>query len=200
MQADYWSREKINMLFRKKQTRLFEDYHKQIVPKLASEFNLNNKMAVIKLVKVVVNLGIGDAKESKEEQEKISSELARITGQKPSVRPARIAVAGFGVRKGQPVGIAVTLRGRRMYGFLQKLFCVVLPRIRDFRGVSRNAVDALGNYTLGIGDSSVFPEIDITRAGKVRGMGITIVTTNHDKTQSLRLLEELGMPFEKNLS
>lgn len=176
---------------------LFEDYQKQIVPKLAGEFGLKNTMAVPRLVKVVCNMGIGDAKESKEEQEKMAAELATITGQKPSLRPARAAVAGFGVRKGQPVGLAVTLRGKRMYEFLQKLFRIVLPRIRDFRGVSRSAVDSLGNYNLGITDLSVFPEIDITRLGKSVGLGITIVTTTRDKQQSLRLLEELGMPFEK---
>ena len=176
---------------------MFEDYQKQIVSKLANEFNLKNKMAVPKVAKVVINMGIGSSKDSKEEQEKMAAQLATITGQKPSVRPARAAVAGFGVREGQVVGIAVTLRGRRMYEFLQKLFRIVLPRIRDFRGVEKNAFDSLGNYSLGIADTSVFPEIDITRLGKSVGLGITIVTTTADRQQALRLLEELGMPFEK---
>lgn len=192
MQEDYWSRarkERVNMLS--------EDYQKQIVPELLDEFKLENKMAVPRVTKAVVNMGIGDAKESKEDQEKMVAELARITGQRPSLRPARAAVAGFGVRKGQPVGLAVTLRGKRMYEFLQKLFRIVLPRIRDFRGVPRSGFDSLGNYNLGIADLSVFPEIDITRLGKSVGLGITIVTTTADRKQSLRLLEELGMPFEK---
>lgn len=176
---------------------MFEDYQKQIVPKIVNEFNLKNKMAVPKVAKVVINMGIGSSKDSKEEQEKMAAQLATVTGQKPSLRSARAAVAGFGVRKGQVVGIAVTLRGKRMYEFLQKLFRIVLPRIRDFRGVERNAFDSLGNYSLGIADMSVFPEIDITRLGKSVGLGITIVTTTADRQQALRLLEELGMPFEK---
>lgn len=177
-------------------TALLEDYQKTVVPKLAHEFGLENLMAVPKVQKVVVNMGIGDVKESEEEQERVKAELASITGQKPAIRIARKSIAGFGVRKGQPVGLMVSLRGRRMYDFLGKLFAIVLPRIRDFRGLPKR-FDKQGNYTIGIGEHTVFPEIDLGKVGRVRGFEITIVTSTKDPEKSVRLLEELGMPFEK---
>ncbi|MBI2007166.1 MAG: 50S ribosomal protein L5 [Candidatus Blackburnbacteria bacterium] len=175
-----------------------ENYQTKIAAKLKEEFSLDNAMAVPRVLKVVINTGIGDAKDSKEEQEKVLRDLASITGQKPAVRKAKKSISGFATRRGQPVGIAATLRGKRMHGFLEKLFRIVLPRLRDFKGVSKKAFDTSGNYTLGIAEHTVFPEIDIAKVGKVRGLEITIVTSTHDKERSMRLLEELGMPFEKN--
>ena len=177
---------------------LAENYKKNVVPKLLSEFGIKNVMAVPKFRKVVINMGIGLAKESRDEQEKIVEELGRIAGQKPSIRQAKKSIAGFGTRQGQPVGVAVTLRGKKMNAFLQKLFNIVLPRLRDFRGVSRKSFDGSGNYTLGILEHTVFPEIDLGKVSKVRGFEITIVINSHDKEKSLRLLEEMGMPFMKD--
>lgn len=176
---------------------LGQTYKEEIVPKLVSEFGLPNNMAAPKVEKVVVNMGIGETKENKEEREKIAEELAAITGQKPALRPARISIAGFGVRQGQPVGLKVTLRGSKMYAFLDKLFNVVLPRLRDFRGVPRKSFDSQGNYTLGISEHTVFPEIDLGKVGRSRGLEVTIVTDTTDRRQAERLLEELGVPFEK---
>lgn len=173
------------------------DYSEKVVPKLIREFGLKSSMAAPKVEKVVINMGIGDAKESKEEQGRATAELAKIAGQKPSLRQARKDVAGFGIRRGQTVGIAVTLRGVRMYDFLQKLFNIVFPRIRDFRGVLAKSFDHSGNYTLGIAEHTVFPEIDLGKVGKSRGLEITIVTNTRDSQKARRLLEELGMPFEK---
>ena len=175
----------------------FEDYKERIVPKLVKELGLKNIFSVPRLQKVVVNMGIGDAKDSREEQEKAAAELGQITGQKPSVRKAKRAVAGFNIREGQTVGLATTLRGVRMYIFLQKVFNIVLPRLRDFRGLSKKSFDGVGNYTLGIEEHTVFPEIDLGKIGKTRGLEITIVVNTQDKKKSMRLLEEMGMPFEK---
>lgn len=176
---------------------LYEQYKQDVVSSLSTEFGLKNVMSVPKLKKVVVNVGIGTAKENKEEQETILNEIAKITGQKSSLRRASKAIAGFSIRRGQPVGIKVTLRGKRMYDFLEKFFKIVLPRIRDFRGLSRNGFDISGNYTLGISEITVFPEIDLGKINKVHGLEITIVTNTRDKEKSMRLLEKLGMPFEK---
>lgn len=176
---------------------LFEDYKTRIAPNLKKEFRLQSTEAVPKLVKVTVNTGIGDAKDNKEEQEKILRDLALITGQKPSLRLAQRSISGFGTRKGQVVGALVTLRGERMYDFLQKLFNVVLPRLRDFRGLSPKALDKSANYTLGLSEHTVFPEVDLAKVGRVRGLEITIVTNTKDREKAIRLFEELGMPFEK---
>ena len=147
--------------------------------------------------KVIVNMGIGEHMKNKERREQLIGDLAAITGQKPSVRDAKVSVASFGLRRGQPVGLKVTLRGRRMYDFLEKLFSVVLPRIRDFRGVSLKSFDKHGNYTLGIAEHVVFPEIDLAK-GQPHGLEITIVTDTDEKDLSLALLTKLGMPFEKH--
>ncbi len=176
---------------------LVQTYQDTIAPKLIQEFNLKSSMAVPKIKKVVINMGIGQAKDSRDEQEKIVAEMSQIAGQKPNIRHARLAIAGFGIRKGQPVGVAVTLRRQKMYDFLQKLFNIVLPRLRDFRGVSRSSFDVMGNYTLGIAEHTVFPEIDLGRINKVRSLEVTIVTSTTDKLKATRLLEELGMPFVK---
>ncbi|MBI4032942.1 MAG: 50S ribosomal protein L5 [Candidatus Blackburnbacteria bacterium] len=178
-------------------TNLSSAYQKKIVPKLAQELGLKSPMAAPKVIKVVINMGIGNILDSKEEQERVSGDLARITGQKPSLRPARRSVASFGIRRGQHVGLSATLRGRRMYDFLEKLFNIVLPRLRDFKGLPKKSFDHSGNYTLGIAEHTVFPEIDLGKVGKVRGLEITIVTNTRNKEHAARLLEELGMPLEK---
>lgn len=167
------------------------------MPKLKEEFGLENSLAVPKVAKVVINMGIGASRDSEEEQQKILEELALIAGQKPNLRQARKSIAGFGIRRGQVVGVAVTLRGRRMYDFLQKLFNIVLPRLRDFRGVSKKSFDVNGNYTLGMTEHTVFPEIDLGKVNKVRSLEVTIVTNTRDRGKAERLLEEMGMPFEK---
>lgn len=178
-------------------SNLMQTYNENIGRKLTQEFGLGNRMAAPKVVKVVLNMGIGDIRDNKEEQEKAVSELAQIAGQRPNLRQARQAIASFGIRKGQTVGIAVTLRGRRMYDFLEKLFNIVLPRLRDFRGVSKNSFDTSGNYTLGLTEHTVFPEIDLGKVNKVRGLEVVIITNTRDSEKSKSLLEEMGMPFEK---
>lgn len=177
-------------------SRLKEKYEKEVQDKLASEFSIKNKMALPKITKVVVNTGIGDVIKNKEALKQAKEDLAKITGQAPSVREAKHAVASFSLRAGMPVGLKVTLRGRRMYDFLDRLFSVVLPRLRDFRGLSLKSFDQGGNYTLGIEEHTVFPEIDLTKSG-TRGLEVTIVTNTKDKKKAKRLLELMGMPFEK---
>lgn len=177
--------------------RLREKYIEEVVPTLSKEFGIENKMAVPKITKVVVNLGVGNVARNKETLEALISDLARITGQDPQIRQAKKSVASFGIRKGMPVGIRVTLRGERMYAFLDRLFSIVLPRLRDFRGVPKNGFDNYGNYTLGLTEHTVFPEIDIGKS-QAHGLEVTIVTNTKERKQSRRLLELLGMPFEKN--
>ncbi len=177
-------------------SRLKEKYEKEVIKQLATEFGIKNKLGVPKISKVVVNSGVGDATKSKELLAQSKEDLAKITGQAPSVRGARRAVASFSIRHKMPIGLKVTLRGLRMYGFLDRLFSIVLPRLRDFRGVPLKGFDEQGNYTLGIRERTVFPEIDLTKSG-IKGLEVTIVTNTHDKKKSKRLLELLGMPFEK---
>jgi large subunit ribosomal protein L5 len=179
-----------------KEARLKEKYQKEVVKKLIEEFDIKNIMQVPRIGKVVVNSGVGDAQKNKEGFERLKNDIAMITGQSPSVRKARVSVASFGLRQGSPVGLKVTLRGSKMYDFLDKLFSVVLPRLRDFRGVRRNSFDKSGNYTIGIVEHNIFPEIDITKLS-LRGLEITIVIKSDSLPQSFRLLELLGMPFEK---
>jgi large subunit ribosomal protein L5 len=176
---------------------LKEKYLKEIVPQLAKEMGLKNRLAVPKVEKVVVNMGIGEGSRDKGVIEPASQDLAVITGQKPKVARARKAEAGFKLRAGAPIGLVVTLRGKRMYDFLEKLFKIVLPRLRDFQGVSAKSFDGRGNYNLGIGEQTVFPEIDYAKVDKTRGLEITIVTGAADDQKAKRLLELLGMPFEK---
>lgn len=177
-------------------SRLREKYQKEVVAKLMEEFAIKNIMQAPRVEKIVVNSGVGDTIKNKEAMEKIKNDMALITGQLPSVRKARVSVASFSLRKGSPVGLKVTLRGDKMYSFLDKLCSVVLPRLRDFRGIKNSAFDKFGNYTLGIVDHSVFPEVDITKVTP-RGMEITIVVKSDSPKQAFRLLELLGMPFEK---
>ena len=177
-------------------SRLKEKYKKDIVPKLAKEFEIKNNLSVPKITKVVVNVGVGAISKNKESLKQAKEDLGKITGQAPTLREAKKAVASFGIRWGAPVGFKVTLRGTRMYDFLDRLFSIVLPRLRDFRGAPLTSFDKQGNYTLGIEEQGVFPEVDIAKSGS-RGLEVTIVTNTDNKKKSKRLLEELGMPFAK---
>jgi large subunit ribosomal protein L5 len=178
-------------------SRLFEKYQKEVAPKLKEEFAIENKMAIPKIEKVVVNMGVGEMIKNKELGPALSKDLAAITGQKPSTRLAKVSIATFGLRRGMPVGLTVTLRGVRMYDFLDKLFSIVLPRLRDFRGVSNKSFDASGNYTLGLTEHTVFPEVDVTKVSTPRGLEISIVTNAKEKEKAKRLLALMGMPFAK---
>jgi large subunit ribosomal protein L5 len=177
-------------------SRLKKKYEKEVIDELSKEFTIDNKMAVPKIIKVVVNVGIGAAVKNKQLLAQVKKDLAAITGQLPQVRKAKLSVASFSIREGMPVGLKVTLRGDRMFSFLDKLFSVVLPRLRDFRGLSKKSFDGNGNYTIGIEDYSVFPEMDATST-QSRGLEVSIVTSTNDKSQAKKLLELLGMPFEK---
>jgi large subunit ribosomal protein L5 len=176
--------------------RLKEKYEKEVVEKLGTELSIKNRMAIPKILKVVVNMGIGDSLKNKEALEQHKKDLMAITGQMPSARRAHISVASFSIRRGMVVGLKVTLRGERMYSFLDKLFSIVLPRLRDFRGVSRKGFDGMGNYTLGVEEHVVFPEIDVTKTAP-HGFEITIVTNSKSAEASNKLLSLMGMPFEK---
>ncbi len=176
---------------------LFETYNKEVKGQLIKEFDIKNVMATPKLTKIVVNIGTGEAIKSKDVSTKIMNDLMTITGQKPKITKARISIAGFNIRSGMNVGMVATLRGKRMYDFYEKLVKIVLPRLRDFRGVPLKSFDKAGNYTLGIIEHTVFPEVDLAKVDKARGMEVTIVTSGKDREQSKRLLELLGMPFEK---
>ncbi len=176
-------------------SRLRERYLKEVVPALRQEFGYRNVMAVPKIEKIVVNMGLGEATENIKAIDAGADELARITGQKPVVRRARKSIAQFKVRKGMPIGVMVTLRGERMYEFLDRLITIALPRVRDFRGVSPRGFDGRGNYTLGLRDQLIFPEVDYLKADKTRGMNVTVVTTARRDEEARRLLQLLGMPF-----
>ncbi len=175
--------------------RLRERYEKETVPALMSDFNYVNIMEVPRLSKVVINIGMGEAIQNAKALESAQTDLATITGQRPVIRRAKKSVAAFKLREGMPVGLMVTLRGRRMYEFLDKLINAVLPRIRDFRGIPRNAFDGRGNYSLGMKDQLTFPEIEYGKIDKARGLQITIVTSARTDEEGRRLLELLGMPF-----
>jgi large subunit ribosomal protein L5 len=180
--------------------RLKERYNKEIKTALAKEFDIKNQMSLPKLVKVVVNMGVGEAAKSKQAMEALQKDMAVVTGQAPSVRNAKVSIASFSLRAGMPVGLSVTLRGERMYSFLDRLFSIVLPRLRDFRGVADASFDSQGNYTLGLAEHTVFPEIDPGKSAQPHGMEITIVTNTADMLKSKKLLEMLGMPFEKEIT
>jgi len=175
--------------------RLRERYVKEIVPALMQEFHYSNVMQAPALHKVVINIGMGEAVQNAKAMDNAVRDLADITGQRPVVTRAKRSVAAFKLRQGMPIGAMVTLRGRRMYDFLDKLMNVALPRLRDFQGVSADSFDGRGNYTLGIKEQLVFPEIDYDKIDKVRGMEITIVTTARTDEEGRRLLRLLGMPF-----
>lgn len=176
--------------------RLREKYEKEVAPVLSGEFDIKNKLAIPRIEKIVVNMGLGEMIKTKELKDIAAKDLAAITGQTPSVRAAKVSIAAFGLRAGMPVGLSVTLRGGRMYDFLDRLISITLPRFRDFRGVPLKSFDKVGNYTLGIAETTVFPEIDLGK-GSPRGLEITIVTNSKSREKSKRLLELMGMPFEK---
>jgi large subunit ribosomal protein L5 len=179
-------------------SRLRERYEKEVVPALTKEFGYKNVMAVPKIEKVVVNMGLGESTSNAKIIEVGSAELASITGQKPVVRRAKKSIAAFKVRKGQPVGTSVTLRGERMYEFLDRLMAIALPRVRDFRGVSPRGFDGRGNFTLGLKDQLLFPEIDYLKVDKSRGMNVSVVTTARTDQEARKLLQLIGMPFRQN--
>lgn len=178
-------------------TRLREIYLKEVMPALQQRFNYKNIMEIPKLEKIVINVGMGDAKDNPKVVQAVSDELAAITGQKPLITKAKKSIAAFKVRANMPIGAKVTLRGDRMYEFADKLFNVALPRVRDFRGVSPKSFDGRGNYTLGIKEQLIFPEIDYDKIDKIRGMDIVFVTTAQSDEEAKGLLELLGMPFRE---
>ncbi len=177
--------------------RLYEFYKQECVPRMMKEFRYKSVMQVPRLEKIVINMGLGEAIQNIKLLDSASAELAAITGQKPVVTRARRSIAAFKLREGMPIGCMVTLRRNRMYYFLDKLVNVVLPRVRDFRGVSDRSFDGRGNYTLGIKEQIIFPEIDYDKVDKIKGMNITIVTTASTDEEAKFLLTLLGMPFRK---
>ncbi|HZR58241.1 MAG TPA: 50S ribosomal protein L5 [Terriglobales bacterium] len=170
-------------------------FHKEIAPAMMKELELKNPMAVPHLHKIVVNMGVGDATQNAKIMDPAVNELGQITGQKPVVTRAKKSIAAFKVREGMPIGAMVTLRGDRMYEFLDRLMSIVLPRVRDFKGVSTKSFDGRGNYTIGLRDQLIFPEIDYSRVDKQKGMNVTIVTTAKSDDQAHSLLKHMGMPF-----
>jgi len=175
--------------------RLKETYVKTVVPRLMKERNYSSVMAVPRLEKVVINMGVGEATQNVKLLDTAMEELGRIAGQKPAVRRAKKSVAAFKLRQGMPIAAQVTLRGDRMFEFVDRLFNLALPRVRDFRGVPTNSFDGRGSYTLGLKDQLIFPEIDYSKVEKLRGMNITFVTTASSDEESRLLLQYLGMPF-----
>ena len=177
--------------------RLQERYENEVVKSLMEKFNYSSKMQAPKIEKIVLNIGVGDAVSNSKLLDDAVNELTLITGQKPVVTRAKKSIAGFKLREGQAIGCKVTLRGERMYEFLDKLVNVSLPRVRDFRGVSNNSFDGRGNYTLGIKEQLIFPEINFDKVNKLRGMDIVFVTTAKSDEEGRELLAQLGMPFKK---
>jgi len=178
--------------------RLRERYQKEVVPALSKEFGYTNPMAVPKIQKIVVNMGLGDATQNAKMIDVGADELGKITGQKASVRRAKKSIAQFKVREGQAIGVMVTLRGDRMFDFLDRLFSISLPRVRDFRGVSARGFDGRGNFTMGLRDQLIFTEIDYLKVDKARGMNICVVTTAETDEEARKLLQLMGMPFRTN--
>ena len=178
--------------------RLRDKYRGEVIPALQKEFGYTNVMAVPKVTKVVINMGLGEATQNAKVVDTGSEELGKITGQKAAVRKAKKTIAQFKVRQGQPIGAMVTLRGNRMYEFLDRLVSIALPRVRDFRGVSPKGFDGRGNYTLGLKDQLIFLEIDYLKVDKSRGMNVSVVTTAKTDEEARRLLQLMGMPFRTN--
>lgn len=172
-------------------------YKDEVIPSLMNKFNYDSVMEVPAVEKIVINMGVGDAVQNTKALDSVVDELALITGQKPVITKARKSIAGFRLREGMPIGAKVTLRGERMNEFLQKLIGVSLPRVRDFRGISNKAFDGRGNYTLGVKEQLIFPEINYDKVNKVRGMDIVIVTSSNTDEEARELLAQLGMPFQK---
>ena len=177
--------------------RLMERYQNDVVKSLVEKFNYSSSMQAPKVEKIVLNIGVGDAVSNSKLLDEAVNELTLITGQKPVITRAKKSIAGFKLREGMPIGCKVTLRGERMYEFLDKLVNISLPRVRDFRGVSNNSFDGRGNYTLGIKEQLIFPEINFDKVNKLRGMDIVFVTTAKSDEEGRELLAQLGMPFKK---
>lgn len=178
--------------------RLKDKYRNDIAPAIAKEFDIKNTMAIPKLEKIVINMGVGEAIGNSKILDTVVDEITAVTGQKPVVTKAKKSIAAFKLREGMSIGSMVTLRGDRMYEFLDRLISVALPRVRDFRGISPKSFDGRGNYTLGIKEQLIFPEIDFNKVDKTRGMNISIVTTAENDEQSRSLLKAMGMPFRQN--
>jgi large subunit ribosomal protein L5 len=179
-------------------SRLKEKYAKEVVPALTKEFGYSNVMAVPRIRKVVVNMGLGEATGNAKIIDTGADELARVTGQKPVTRRAKKSIAAFKLRKGMPIGTMVTLRGERMWEFLDRLVSIALPRVRDFKGVSPKGFDGRGNYTLGLRDQLLFPEIDYMKVDKPRGMNVSVVTSAQTDQEARKLLQFIGIPFRQN--
>jgi large subunit ribosomal protein L5 len=177
--------------------RLKQRYQKEVAPAIAKEFGIENPMAVPRLNKIVLNMGMGEAVANAKILDTAVEELRAIAGQKPVITKAKKSIASFKLRQGMPIGVMVTLRGEQMYEFFDRLVSVALPRVRDFRGVSPKAFDGRGNYTIGIREQLIFPEIDFNKVDKLRGLNISIVTTARDDDQARALLKALGMPFRQ---
>ncbi|AOV06529.1 50S ribosomal protein L5 [Sporosarcina ureilytica] len=178
-------------------SRFKEKFEKEITPALMSKFEYTSVMQVPKVEKIVINMGVGDAVQNSKALDAAVEDLTTISGQKPVITRAKKSIAGFRLREGMPIGTKVTLRGERMYEFLDKLVTIALPRVRDFRGVSKRAFDGRGNYTLGVKEQLIFPEIDYDKVSKIRGMDINIVTTANSDEEAHELLKQFGMPFQK---
>lgn len=178
-------------------SRLKEKFNTEITPSMKEKFNYSSIMEVPHVEKIVVNMGVGDAVQNSKVLDKAVEELAQISGQKPMITKAKKSIAGFKLREGMPIGAKVTLRGERMYDFLDKLISISLPRVRDFRGVSNKAFDGRGNYTMGVKEQLIFPEINYDNVDQVRGMDIVIVTTADSDEEARELLTQMGMPFQK---
>ena len=179
--------------------RLRQKYENEVKNQMVEKFGYKSVMQIPTIDKIVINMGIGDAVSNSKVLDEAVAELALITGQKPVITRAKKSIAGFRLREGMPIGCKVTLRGERMYDFLDKLVSVSLPRVRDFRGVSKKSFDGRGNYTLGVKEQLIFPEIDFDKVNKVRGMDIVVVTTANTDEEARELLTQLGMPFQKYL-
>lgn len=178
-------------------SRLMERYQNEVVKSLMEKFNYSSRMQAPKIEKIVLNIGVGDAVSNSKLLDEAVNELSLISGQKPVITKAKKSIAGFKLREGAPIGCKVTLRGERMYEFLDKLVNISLPRVRDFRGVPKNSFDGRGNYTLGIKEQLIFPEINFDKVNKIRGMDIVFVTTAKSDEEGRELLAQLGMPFHK---
>jgi large subunit ribosomal protein L5 len=177
--------------------RLLERYHKEIVPLLAEKLGRKNRLSLPRLQKIVVNMGVGKALQDKNKMEQAAEQLTQITGQRAQVTKAKIAVSGFRLREGNAIGCRVTLRGRRMYEFLDRLISIALPRIRDFRGINPKSFDGQGNFSLGLAEQMVFPEIDPDKVTFTQGMDVTFVTSTHSDDEARELLRAFGMPFRE---
>lgn len=176
---------------------LKERYQKEIAPALEAAIGADNVMQIPRITKIVVNIGVGEALDNAKALEAAVADLTQITGQKPIITKAKKSIANFKLREGRQIGVKVTLRGERMWSFLDRLMNVALPRVRDFRGISPNSFDGRGNYTMGLREQLVFPEIDYDKIDKIRGMEVSIITTAHNDDESRQLLQMLGMPFRK---